>query len=131
MACGRDSPPKPPEFAEVLPNLPLPPQATFVSKAGGADALQLTVRSPVQTDLVVAYYRALFKRNGWRLVNDAKDQEGSVVILAEHDGPPIWVRIRKDDAGSGTLVDITGARMSQKRDSAKAPAPPAVSKPTS
>jgi hypothetical protein len=121
-ACSHDTPPKSPKLAEVLPNVPLPPDAAFVSKAGGADAVQLTVRSPAQVDAVVAYYRELFKKGGWRLVNDAKDQEGAVVLFAEQDGPPIWVRIRNADDGRGTLVDIAGARVTlkpeAKRDSA-------------
>lgn len=98
-ACSRDSQPKSPKLAEVMPNVPLPPQATFVSRAGGADALQLTVRSPARADAVAAYYREVFKGNGWRLVNDAKDQEGAVVLFAEQNGPPLWVRIRNDEEG--------------------------------
>jgi hypothetical protein len=129
-ACGRDSEPKPPKFAEVLPNVPLPPQATFVSKSGGADALQLTVRSPARADVVAAYYRNLFKRDGWRLVNDAKDQEGAVVFFAEQDGPPLWVRIRNAEDGRGSLVDLAGARVTRAKDSTKVRAAPPA-KPTS
>ena len=53
-----------------------------------------------------AYYRHLFKREGWRLVNDAKDPEGAVVLFAEQNGPPLWVRIRSAEDGHGTLVDL-------------------------
>src|SRR3989442_15103089 len=89
-ACGRDSqPPKPPKLFEVMPNVPLPPNATFVSKSGGEDAVQITVRSPMRAEIVVEYYRHLFTRDGWRLVNDAKDQDGAVVIFAEQNGPPL------------------------------------------
>lgn len=129
-ACGREDAPQPPKLAEVLPNVPLPPQATFVSRSGGADALQLTVRSPARADVVAAYYRQLFKNEGWRLVNDAKDQEGAVVFFAEQNGPPLWVRIRNAEDGRGSLVDIAGARVTQKHDTAKTPPPPAP-KPTS
>lgn len=129
-ACGRDEAPESPKLAEVMPNVPLPPQATFVSRSGGADAVQLTVRSPARADVVAAYYRELFKRQGWRLVNDAKDQEGAVVFFAEQDGPPLWVRIRNADDGRGSLVDLAGARVTQQHDAPKAGAPPAA-KPTS
>lgn len=125
-ACSRDSQPKPPKLAEVMPNVPLPPQATFVSRAGGADALQLTVRSPAPADAVAAYYRDVFKRNGWRLVNDAKDQEGAVVLFAEQNGPPLWVRIRSDEASRGTLVELAGARLAQKPDTTKSKTPPST-----
>jgi hypothetical protein len=79
----------------------------------------------------VDYYRHLFKGKGWRLVNDAKDQDGAVVLFAEQNGPPLWVRIRSAEDGNGTLVDLAGARLTQKDDSAQVAAPPAGSKPTS
>lgn len=129
-ACGRDEAPKPPKLSEVLPKLPLPPQPTFVSRAGGADALQLTVRSPAGPDAVASYYRQLFKKGGWRLVNEAKDNEGAVVFFVEQDGPPLWVRVRKGDDGHGSLVEISGARVTPKGDTTTEPAPPAP-KPTS
>lgn len=130
VACGRDAAPKMPRMADVLPNVPLPPQPTFVSRSGGEEALQLTVRSPVGPDEVAAYYRQLFKTKGWRIVNDARDQEGVVVLFAEQDGPPLWIRIRGADDGQGSLVDIAGARATQKHDSLKPPAAP-LKKPSS
>jgi len=129
-ACGRDSQPKPPKLSEVMPNVPLPPNATFVSKSGGEDAVQITVRSPMRAEIVAEYYRHLLTRNGWRLVNDAKDQDGAVVLFAEQNGPPLWVRIRSAEDGNGTLVDLAGARITLKNDSDQV-APPAGSKPTS
>ena len=129
-ACGRDSEPKPPKFAEVMPNVPLPPNPTLVSKSGGVDALQLTVRSPERVEAVEAYYRHLFKTGGWRLVNDAKDQDGAVVLFAEQNGPPLWVRIRSAEDGNGTLVDLAGARLPPTSDSTQKAAPPAGPKPT-
>jgi hypothetical protein len=128
-ACERDPrPPTPPDFAEVFPNLPLPPNPTLVSRAGGEDALQITIRSPAPVDQVESYYRTLFKQKGWRLVNDARDGEGGTVLFVEQDGPPLWVRIRKAEGGSGTLVDLAGARLKRKPDSARASIP---AKPTS
>lgn len=129
-SCNRDAAPRSPKLAEVMPNVPLPPGATFVSRSGGVDALQITVRSPARADVVAAYYRELFKKDGWRLVNDAKDQEGAVVLFAEQNGPPLWVRIQSDDDGRGTLVDLAGARLNRKPDSSKTSAPPPA-KPTS
>jgi hypothetical protein len=113
VAC-RDRPPQTPKVGEVFPNLPLPPQASFVSRAGGPDALQFTFRSPTPPDQVAAYYRKLFKQGGWKLVSDAKDGEGAVVLLAEQKGPPLWVRIRKSDDGQGTVVELAGAVLPKK-----------------
>ena len=118
-ACA-DKPPKSPTLSEALPNVPLPPDASFVGRSGGSDALQLTVRSPDAVDAVAAYYRQLLSKSPWRLVNDAKDAEGAVVLFAQQDGPPLWVRIRTAEDGKGTLVDISGAVV-PKRDSTGTP----------
>ena len=122
-ACGGGDAPKPPNLAEVLPNVPLPPQPTFVSRSSGVDVLQLTVRSPAAANVVASYYRQLFKETGWRLVNEAKDQEGAVIFFVEQDGPPLWVRIRNADDGQGSLVEIAGARLARK-DTTQPAAPP-------
>ncbi|HET6579430.1 MAG TPA: hypothetical protein VFG66_13990 [Gemmatimonadales bacterium] len=108
-ACGRDKPPKMASMNEALPNIPFPPDPTIVGRAGGPDALQLTVRSAVQVDKVAEYYRGLFKTGGWRLVNDARDADGAIVLLAQQHGSPLWVRIRDAGGGQGALVELTGA----------------------
>jgi hypothetical protein len=118
LAACRDRPPQTPRVGEAFPNLPLPPQATFVSRAGGPEALQFTLRSPVPADQVADYYRKLFKQGGWKLVNDFKDTEGVVVLLAEQKASPLWVRIRKSDDGHSTVVELTGAVLA-KKDSTK------------
>ncbi|HEY7637086.1 MAG TPA: hypothetical protein VH763_16165 [Gemmatimonadales bacterium] len=113
VAC-RDRTPQTPKFSQVFPNLPLPPQPTFVSRAGGPDALQFTFHSPEPADQVAAYYRKVFKQGGWKLVSDAKDADGVVVLLAEQKGPPLWVRIRKSDSGQGSVVELAGAVLAKK-----------------
>lgn len=118
-ACA-EKPAKPPTLSEALPNLPLPPGASFVSRSGGSDALQITLRSPSPVDAVAAYYRRVLGRAPWRLVNDAKDAEGAVVLFAQQDGPPLWVRLRPAEDGRGTVVDLSGAVV-PKRDSAATP----------
>jgi hypothetical protein len=97
VACGSeqaDSPP--PDFAKAFANLPLPPDPEFVSRSGGADALQIT------------FYRQVLTRNNWRLVNQTENPDGSAVLYAEQKGPPLWVRISKSSRG-GTTVELTGA----------------------
>ena len=110
VAC-RDEPPPPPmvEASKVFPNLPLPPNASLVSREGSVDALKLTLRSTAKVQRIETYYRTVLSRNGWRIVNDARDAEGAVVLLAERDGPPLWVRIRSTDDGAATLVELAGA----------------------
>ena len=117
-ACGDKTPPVA-QLNEALPNLPLPPQPSFVGRAGSAEALQVTVRSPARADVVAAYYRDVFKQGSWHLVNEAKDPEGAIVLFAQRDGPPLWVRIRNADDGRSSLVELSGAVV-PKKDSAAA-----------
>jgi hypothetical protein len=130
-ACGREkTPPRTPSVSEALPNLPFPPDPTLVSRAGGPDALQITVRSPLQPDKVADYYRGLFKTGGWRLLNDARDGDGATVLLAQQHDRPLWVRIRDGGDGQGTLVELSGAVV-KPADSAGGTAASGVAKPTS
>jgi hypothetical protein len=119
-ACG-DKPDKPAELSQALPNLPLPPQSKFVRKAAGPQAVQVTVESPAAPAVVVDYYRGVFSRRPWRLVKEGKDGSGATILLAEQDGPPLWVRVRPSGA-TGSVVELSGAVGSK---SDRAPAKPA------
>lgn len=112
LAACADKTPKMARVEEALPNIPLPPEPSFVSRSGGPDALQLTVRSPANPDSVADYYRGVFKTGGWKLVNEAKDAEGATVLLAQQKGPPLWVRIHPADGG-GSMVELSGAVVSR------------------
>jgi hypothetical protein len=110
LACGSEPrPPKPPEFAQAFSHLPLPPNPEIVSRGGSADALQITVRSPADVAVVTNYYRNTLSQGNWRLVSDIKSSDGSTALYAEHDGPPLWVRIWKPTDQAGTMVQLTGA----------------------
>jgi hypothetical protein len=110
LACGSEPrPPKPPDFAKAFSHLPLPPDPEFVSRGGSEDALQITVRSPADVARVTDYYRNTLSQGNWRLVSDIKNSDGSTALYAEHDGPPLWVRIWKPTDQPGTMVQLTGA----------------------
>jgi hypothetical protein len=110
-AC--DKPPPMAKMSEALPTLPLPPNASFVERAGGPDVLKITVRSSASADAVAAYYRQALQKDGWHLMNDAKDAEGAVVLFAQQKGPPLWVRIQNAGDGEGSLVELSGAVLSK------------------
>ena len=124
LACGSDvaPPTKSPSTFTVFPNLPLPPGAKFVSRAGSSDALQITLFSPGEPTSVVEYYRDVLSKGRWRLISDQKKPDGKVVFYAEQDGPPIWVSVWPTDS-AGTMVQLAGAVLA--KDSAKAGAEPA------
>jgi hypothetical protein len=113
-ACGSEPrAPKPPEFAEAFSSLPLPPNPELVSRVGGAGALQITLRTPAKEDEVTNYYRGLLSRGKWRLVSDVKSRDGVTALYAEHDGPPLWVRIWPASDAEGTMVQLTGAALAK------------------
>ena len=119
LACESEPPPPtPPAFGQAFSHLPLPPNPQIISRAGSADALQLTVFSPSETAQVTDYYRSALTTGNWRLVSDTKSPDGSTAIYAEHDGPALWVRIWKPSDRPGTMVQLTGAVVAQ--DSARA-----------
>jgi hypothetical protein len=119
LACESEPPPpKPPAFGEAFSHLPLPPNPEIISRTGSSDALQLTVFSPTETAWVTDYYRSALTKGNWRLVSDTKSPDGSTALYAEHDGPPLWVRIWKPTDRSGTMVQLTGAVVA--RDSTRA-----------
>lgn len=113
LAGCKDRPAEPPRMSEAIPNIPLPPLATVVSRSGGPDALEITFRSTISRDSMAEIYRRILTSGEWNLVSDTKSADGTVSLYAERNGPPLWVNIRKDPEGSGTLMTIAGAVIKQ------------------
>jgi hypothetical protein len=109
VACTDEKPVKLPELSKVLPNLPMPPNASVVSRSGSADAIQLTLMSGAKVGEVEKYYRSVLTRNGWRMVSDQRDRDGGVALLAELKGQPLWVRIKSTEDSVATIVQLAGA----------------------
>lgn len=107
-ACERQPDVKLPRVADVLPNLPLPPSPELIAKKGSEDALALTFRTNADVEPIASYYRGILAVAPWRMVSDGTDNTGAIVLHATQDGPPIWVRIWKEE-GQGTLVELSGA----------------------
>jgi hypothetical protein len=133
LGCGSEprKPPKPPEFREAFSSLPLPPNPEFVSRAGGAGALQITLRTPVSDSIVTKFYRNLLSKGEWRLVSDVKNRDGVTALYAEHSGPPLWVRIWPASEGTGTMVQLTGAALEKDSAAAQHPSDTAGKRPGS
>jgi hypothetical protein len=111
LACGGSEPkaPETPAFGAAFSNLPLPPAPQLVSRSGSNDALQLTLRTPSDVPHMVDYYRDALSKGKWKLVSDTKNRDGSIILYAEQNGPPLWVRIWKPADSNGSMVQLTGA----------------------
>jgi hypothetical protein len=108
-ACG-ETPKQFPKLSETIPNLPIPPGGQVVRTEGGTDALSIRYRTALAPEAAANYYRELLGRDPWRLVSDTRSPDGVVSLYAEHDGPPLWVSIRKADGAEGSFVDLAGAK---------------------
>ena len=108
-ACS-DPPRRLPRLSETIPNLPIPPGGQVLRTEGGTDALSIRYRTPMAPEAAANYYRELLGRDPWRLVSDTRGPDGEVSLYAEHDGPPLWVVIRKANGAEGSFVDLAGAR---------------------
>ena len=99
--------PKPVEMGEVLPNIPLPPQAQPLVHEGGAEAMQFLFATPVAVDSIVSYYRATLSAGAFHLVNEVTKGK-TTSFYAEQDGPSIWVTVSPNGT-EGSQVMIAGA----------------------
>jgi len=107
-ACSEPRPK--PDLGDRLANVPIPPGAEGLGRDDGENAVQLRFRTPVGVEEVATYYREALSRAPWRLVNESKMPDGSFAFYAEQNGPPLWVNVRPGE-GSGTLVDVAGAKI--------------------
>src|SRR3954469_16206901 len=132
LACESESrKPKPPAFQDAFSTLPLPPNPELVSQVGGTGALQLTIHTPADERVIANYYRGLLSHGKWRLISDIKGKDGVTALYAEHDGPPLWVRIWQAGDRKGTMVQLTGAALEEDSTAAHPRADSSGSKPRS
>lgn len=120
-ACKKEKPEEVPSALDVFPAIIMPPNASFVSKSGSKEALAVTLRTTLKPDAAANYYRLALRPPTWRLVSDAKDNQGAQVLYAEHSGRPLWVRVWPDSEFNATFVEMTGAVAQLHPDSTMAP----------
>lgn len=111
-ACSGEQRVETPELVDVMPIVPLPPDSRLVARLGSDDALQFTFQSRHKEEDLVAYYRGMFIKEPWTLISDAKGPEGEIILYAENDGTPLWVRIARTAGAPGSTVQLSGALVS-------------------
>lgn len=139
-ACHKDAPPDTARIQDALPGMPLPGDPVFVSRSGSPDALQVVLTSAQSPEAIIQFYRIVLTRDPWTLVSDQPFDSGGRVFYASRNGPPLWVTIKPNPGGIGSLISLNGAVAPAKRDSSGAkpagkdsstakPAAPAAAKP--
>ena len=78
------------------------------------------MRSSADVHEVADYYRTQLSRGKWRLVSDVKSSDGSTILYAEQNGPPLWVRIWKQGNQPGSMVQLSGAVVAKNTPAQKA-----------
>ena len=72
--------------------------------------LMLTFTSPFAPDSVVAFYRRMFTTDSlYHLLGDNKGAAGEEAFYVETAKRPMWVRVRPNAGGAGSVVELTGA----------------------
>lgn len=108
-ACTAEKPPEV-RIGDALPNIPLPPNGTIVSRELGADAAKFRLRSTNSVDQVTEYYRGVLSSPPFSLISDSKSGAGYALYAEQPGQPSIWVTVMPDSATGGSFVDIAGAK---------------------
>lgn len=114
---------QPANIVKVLPNIPLPPGAQPLTSEAGREAAQILVLSTARPDSIVNYYRVLFTKEPWRLINES-NASGVTSFYVEQDGPSLWVTVQQN-GDSGSMVTIAGAEADSAARAKSAPVRPA------
>ena len=110
LATACSEPRKEVRISEALPTIPLPPESHIIGKEVGEDAVKVQLRSSWAPDDLAAYYRDVFGSPPWRIISDVKTRDGTIIIYAEQNGPPLWVSISRATGSEGSFVDLAGAK---------------------
>lgn len=102
------------------------PLSTEVGIAAGADAAQVTLSTADSIGPVARWFRQALLENGWTLVSDVTNPDGSIAMSATQGKRPLWITLHPNVGAPGTTYTVIGAVVPQDstatRDSGRAPA---------
>jgi hypothetical protein len=108
-ACvAKDDTGKPARTPAVLAGVPIPDVAQVLDTTGTADAAQVVLAIAWPPDSVAAFYRRELPKLGFRIVSDVPDSAG-IDLLAQRNGPPLWIRVRPGRRTGTTEYTLIGA----------------------
>lgn len=89
------------------------PLSTEVGIAAGADAAQVTLTTADSTGKVARWFRQALLANGWTLVSDATNPDGSISMSATQGKRPLWITLHPNVGAPGTTYTVIGAVVAQ------------------
>ena len=85
------------------------PLSTEVGIAAGADAAQVTLASADSVGKVARWFRQALLANGWTLVSDVTNPDGSIAMSATQGKRPLWITLHPNVGAPGTTYTVIGA----------------------
>jgi len=108
-SCDRPQPPDARELAaRALRGTLSYPHSTLVSISTGTDAAEATLVTDDAPERVARWFRDMLPMNGWQLRNEGKGAAGAVTIYAEKAGRPLWLTLKPNAGGAGTIYTMNG-----------------------
>ncbi|HSD30769.1 MAG TPA: hypothetical protein VLB49_02580 [Gemmatimonadales bacterium] len=89
------------------------PLSSEVSIAAGADAAQVTLASSDSIGKVARWFRQALQANGWTLVSDVTNADGSIAMSATQGNRPLWITLHSNVGAPGTTYTVIGAVVPQ------------------
>ena len=95
--------------ARLMTGLFAYPKSKLVMVDAGQGAAQVTLSTPAPMEQVATWYRQTLRMNGWDLQSDTPMQDGSLAIYAQKGARPLWITLRRESGGQGTIYTVIGA----------------------
>jgi hypothetical protein len=89
------------------------PLSTEVGIAAGADAAQVTLATVDSVGKVAGWFRRALLSNGWTLVSDVTNADGSIAMSATQGKRPLWITLHANVGAPGTTYTVIGAVVAQ------------------
>jgi hypothetical protein len=85
------------------------PLSTEVGIAAGEDAAQVTLSTADSIGPVARWFRQALFANGWTLVSDVTNRDGSIAMSATQGKRPLWITLHPNVGAPGTTYTVIGA----------------------
>lgn len=89
------------------------PLSSEVGIAAGADAAQVTLSTADSVGKVARWFRQALQVNGWTLVSDVTNPDGSIAMSASLGKRPLWITLHPNVGAPGTTYTVIGAVVPQ------------------